>query len=272
MIVAACVILLLLASVALALLLFGNYRRNYCSGRCPDWMRNQPFAHRGIHADESIDENSMGAFKAAVEAGYAIELDLRYTKDMVPVVSHDNDLNHLVGKDVKLSAITYEQVKTLVYLKSGEQIPSLKEVLDYIDGQVPLLIEIKAYHLPGEFEKNIVETLKEYKGLYAIQSYNPFALNYVKKLNPDITIGLLLDDVPGFPPIKSARVLKDNLFGLICRPAFITYNAKLLEAHELDVFRSEENIVFGFLFTEEDIGSDAYKSFVDGIVFERTKQ
>lgn len=268
----ACIGLLLILIILGSLVFLGNYRRNYCSGNCPDWMWNQPFAHRGLHADDDIDENSMGAFKAAVEAGYAIELDLRYTKDMVPMVSHDNDLSRVVGKKVNLSDITYEEAKTLTLQKSGEKIPSLEEVLAFIDDQVPLLIEIKSYHLPGEFERNIVEILKGYTGRYAFQSYNPFALKMVKELNPNVAIGLLLDDVPGIPVIKSARILKDNLFGMVCHPEFITYNVKLLEEHELDIYRSDNNLVLGFLFTEQDINEKNYLPFVDGIVFERTGQ
>ncbi len=255
-----------------ALLLLGDYRRNYCSGECPDWMRDYPFAHRGLVCNDNMDDNSIGAFRAAVEAGYAIELDLRYTKDMVPMVSHDNDLSHSVGVKVNLSDITYEEAKTLTLLKSGEYIPSLEEVLAFVDDKVPLLIEIKAYHFPGEFESNIVEILKGYNGRFVIQSYNPFALNYVKGLAPEITIGLLLDDIPGIPIIKSARILKDNLFGMICHPAFITYNIDLIEEHELDIYRDENNLVLGFIYSEQDISKKNYYPFVDEIIFERAKQ
>ena len=252
-----------------ALLLNGRTRKNYCSGICPKWMWEWSYAHKGLHAAVGTDENSIGAFANAVEAGYAIELDLRYTKDMVPMVSHDNDLTEEVGENVRLSDISYDQAKMLSYVNSGEHLASLEEVLTYVDGRVPLLIEIKSYHLPGKFEENIVSLLSRYKGPFAIQSYSPFALNYVRKLNPSITVGLLYDDVPGIPTFKAARILKDNLFGALCHPAFITYNASLVEAHELDIYRSDEHILLGFLFTEDDILTGGYKDKVDGIVFER---
>nr|MBQ4457556.1 hypothetical protein [Clostridia bacterium] len=264
-----CIFIFFLLPLLIALLLFGNYRRNFCSGTCPSWMKEYHFAHRGIISDANTDENSMGAFRNAVDAGYAIELDLRFTKDMIPMVIHDNNLSRMCGVDKKLSDLTYEEARQLTYLKSGEPIVALEDVLNYVAGRVPLLIEIKAYHIPGEFEENIVKILSGYDGLFAIQSYNPFALNFVKNIDPSITVGLLLDDVPGLPHYKRGRILKDNLFCFICRPAFITYNIELVEPHELDLFRTPDHIVIGFLFSEEDIEKDNYKDLVDGIVFER---
>ena len=136
----------------------------------------------------------------------------------------------------------------------------------------PEPIEIKSYHLPNEFEGNIVAMLKDYNGLFAIQSYNPLALNYVKDLAPEFVIGLLLDDVPGLPHFKPARILKDNIFGKMCHPAFITYNQELIDDHELDVFRSDDNLVFGFLYDEASVEKQDYFSKVDGIVFGKKRE
>ena len=263
------ILLFLVIVIGLLLVFLGNYRRNYCSGECPEWMRKAYYAHRGIHASENVDENSLGAFKLAVEMGYAIEMDLRYTKDMVPMVSHDNNMLRMCGKDVNLSNIDYKDVKELTFIESGEKILSFEEFLSYIDGKVPLLIELKAYHIPGKFEENVMKILSSYKGQYAIQSYNPLALSYVKKIDPNVTIGLLYDDVPGLPHYRRARILKDNLFGMICHPAFITYNAELITEHELDLFRNDKNLVFGFTFDEKDISTKSYSDTFDSIVFER---
>jgi len=253
----------------LIILLFGNYRRKFTRGKCPEWMRGLSFVHRGIHNDSNVDENSLLSFKKAIEFGYAIELDVRYTKDMIPMVIHDNDLTRMTGTKARLSSLTYDQVKRLDFIKSNEPIPSLKEALELIDGKVPLLVEIKAYHFPGLFEKRVVELLASYKGKYAIQSYNPLALNVVRRINPSITLGLLLDDIPSVPMGRHIRILKDNLLGFICRPAFITYNSTLLKERELDIFRTEDNIVYGFNFKEKDLEPANYKTIVDGIIFER---
>ena len=256
------------ALIVLAVLIFGNYRRNYTRGKCPEWMCELSFAHRGIH-DESTDENSIGSFNKALELGYPIELDVRYTKDMIPMVIHDNNLLRTTGNNLMLSSLTYEQAKQLTFIKSNESIPSLEETLKLVNGRVPLLIEIKAYHFPGVFEERIMELLASYNGNYAIQSYNPLALNKVKKIDPSVTAGLLLDDIPVLHTSKRIRILKDNLFSYICRPAFITYNCALLEEHELDAFRTNDNFVYGFIFKEKDLELGNYKSTVDGIIFEQ---
>ena len=260
--------LLLPAALLLLLLLFwGNERRNYCEGSCPSWLTAGPIAHRGLCGDPGVDENSLSAFRKAVEAGYAIELDVRYTSDMVPMILHDYNMTRLFGADTQLSRLTYEEARTLTYLNSGEPLPTLEEVLALVDGQVPLLIELKAYHLPGEFEDRVVALLRAYDGPFVIQSNNPLALNYVKKLDPDIPVGLLIDDIPGLPHSRRGRILMDNLFGAICRPAFLVYNCALVEDGELDVYRTGGSVVLGYLFHEDDLTSDAWLSKVDGIIF-----
>jgi len=247
---------------------FGGSRKNYNSGACPDWMWNWAYAHKGIHKDENIDENSMSAFIKAIESGYAIELDLRYTKDRIPMVCHDNDLSDEVGENIRLSDITFEQAKKLQYIYSGEHIASFEEVLSFVDGRVPLLIDVKSFLFPGTFEENIVDLLSKYTGPYAIQSFSPFTLNFFRKLDPDITIGLLLDDIPGIPIARSIRILKDNLFSYMCHPNFIIYNVDRVTSHELDIYRDKDHIVLGYLYSEDDIRTQNYKVIVDGIIFE----
>ncbi len=257
----------LLAVFAALLLFWGNYRRSCCEGACPAWLTEGPIAHRGLHGDADIDENSLSAFRLAAEAGYAIELDLRYTKDKVPMVLHDYKMGRLFGIDKQLLSLTYDEAKDLRYLNSGEPLPTLEEALALVDGQVPLMLELKEFRLPGEFEANVVELIRNYKGPFVVVSYSPFALNSIKQLAPEIPVGLLLDDIPGLPAWRPARILKDNLCCALCRPAFLVYNCAILEDGELDQLRADGIPVLGFLYSEADLASGAYLSKVDNILF-----
>lgn len=250
------------------LLFFGRSRISYNSGKCPEWMWKWAYAHKGIHKDEKTDPNSIGAFAKTIEKGYAIELDLRPTKDKVPMVSHDFNLKDEVGKNINLTTIPYEQAHQLTYLASGEHIASFEDVLSFVDGRVPLLIDIKSFFFPGKFEENIISLLSNYDGPYAIQCFSPIVLNYIKKLDPNITIGLLLDDVPYIPILRVVRIMKDNLFSSMCHPQFITYNIDNIKPFELDVYRDDRHVLLGYLYTEDDISSETYKNMVDAVIFE----
>ena len=102
------------------------------------------FAHRGLFAkDQSIPENSMAAFSNAVAHGYGIELDIQLTKDKQLVVFHDHTLTRMCGIDLPVCEMTYEELRKYTLLDTDERIPLFKDVLDLVNGKVPLLVEIK---------------------------------------------------------------------------------------------------------------------------------
>jgi glycerophosphoryl diester phosphodiesterase len=255
-----------LVLVVLFLVAFGVRRYAFCSPVEVYWLINTPIAHRGLHTKKAV-ENSMSAFANAINQGFAIELDLQSTKDYVPMVIHDNDLERLTGIKKKLSQLSADEAKTLKLSNSEDTIPTLQEVLQLVNGRVPLLIEIKAYHIPGRFEQAVIETLKNYNGEFAIQSYNPLACNYIKKRMPEWTVGLLLNDLPKLNS-KVARNIKDNLFCLVCSPNFIAYNYSLVNSGMLDIYRNTGTTVLGFVLDPTFVGSEEYKAKVDNIIFE----
>lgn len=72
-------------------------------------------AHRGIHNNKDIPENSLLAFKTAVENNYAIELDVQLTKDNVLVVFHDYDLKRMTNKNGLIQDLTYKELQKQLY-------------------------------------------------------------------------------------------------------------------------------------------------------------
>jgi hypothetical protein len=96
------------------------------------WLFERPIAHRGLH-NETLTENSMGAFRNALEHGYNIEIDVHLLKSGEVVIFHDGSLNRVCGKDVKITDLTLDDIKGDEYLlPSGEHIPLLTELLDLI--------------------------------------------------------------------------------------------------------------------------------------------
>lgn len=187
------------------------------------------YAHRGYHNNKKpkAPENSLPAFKLAVEKGYGIELDVQLTKDKIPVVFHDYDLNRACGVDKKVSELTYDELKQYKLFKSQETIPTFREVLKCIGGKVPIIVELKIPWDPKEICTLASKELKNYKGLYCIESFNPFGLIWYKKHYPRVVRGQLSTDFVK-DNIEGSKVqyfiLKHLLFNFLTKPDFIAYH------------------------------------------------
>lgn len=185
------------------------------------------YAHRGLH-DNATDapENSLKAFSLAVVHGYGIELDVQLTKDLIPVIHHDYHLKRSCKQDLKISEMNYEELKHLQLFRSKETIPTLQEALNLVNGKVPLIIELK---IPWQAQKlctAVSELLKDYKGIYCIESFNPFGLMWYKKHHPEVVRGQLSTDFYT-EKVEGDRfqyfILKNLLMNFLTKPDFIAY-------------------------------------------------
>jgi len=154
------------------------------------WLVETPIAHRGLH-DKRAPENSLSAFKNAIEKGYNIELDVQMLSDDTVVVFHDDSLSRMTGNDGYLKFLTKDDLKMLTLKDSKETIPTLEETLEFINGRAPILIEIKNSSKVGKLEQKVIDILKNYKGKYAIISFNPLVLSYFKTHAPKMLRGQL---------------------------------------------------------------------------------
>ena len=164
------------------------------------WIFKIPVAHRGLHTD-TIPENSLASFQNAAEHGYPVELDVQLLKDGTIAVFHDKNLDRLVGRAGCLTDLTAREIKEARLLTrhktvSDQHIPTLQEVLDFAEGKLPLMIEIKGYddiepYKPGKLEDALINILQGYKGEYAIISFNTQSLKLIKKGLPNVFLGLL---------------------------------------------------------------------------------
>lgn len=193
-----------------------------------NFLTDKLIAHRGFHNEEN-PENTIGAFKRAIEHNYAIELDVQMLSGGEIVVLHDNKLSRLCGIDKYVSNCTYNEIKDLKVLQSNYSIPLLKEVLEVVNGQTPLLIEIKNTLRVGEIESKVYEILKGYNGEFAIQSFNPFTLEWFKNNAPEVIRGQLSSYFKGEDLSFIKKVLLKKLrLNKISSPHFISYNAENL--------------------------------------------
>lgn len=191
------------------------------------WLVEYPIAHRGLHTDE-MPENSLGAFQNAIDNGYPIELDVHLTCDGTVVVFHDDSLARVTNKDGYVKNLTKDTLKDYSIFGTKYTIPTLNEVLELVSGQVPLLIEIKNTGKVGELESAVFKILKDYTGEYAIQSFNPYVLEWFKKNAPQIARGQLAGYFKGekLSFIKKFALKRMLLNKKISCPDFISYDAR----------------------------------------------
>ncbi len=228
-----------------------------------NFLKRLPIAHRGLHGE--FPENTLPAFVAAERCGYAIETDVRFTKDKVLVVFHDDTLARLAGDERRVEECTLSELKEVKI--GGEKIPTLAEMLHAVKS--PLLIEIK--HMAGVKGKEVAAALAaEMRGFaaeYAVQSFDPLYVRAYKTLCPNVPCGVLgtanrEDFGKGMKESFRAKIVK-NCPPSLSKGDFVSYRREDLPSPVLKkyplrlawVVRSPE---------EESLT----RPFVDNIIFE----
>jgi glycerophosphoryl diester phosphodiesterase len=176
--------LILLALIYLFVLIRLNKKRDF------DPFFLTEYAHRGLHGN-GIAENSLEAFKLARDNNFGIELDVQLSKDGEVVVFHDATLKRMTGVDKNVIDLTLKELKELNLINTNQKIPTFKEVLELIDGKIPLLVEIKGDTFDFSVCPKVAEILKEYNGKYLIESFNPFIVKEMKKYLKNALYGQL---------------------------------------------------------------------------------
>ena len=233
------------------------------------------YAHRGLHgtvgADSFCAENSITAFKRAVDHGFGIELDVHVTADGEVVVFHDATLDRVAGVAGKIKDKTLAELRELRLLGTDDTIPTLREVLELVGGKVPLLVELKETGVNHEISEKTAEMLAEYNGDFIVESFSPLAFGAIKRVLPGTPRGFLADK---FTSKKKYRTVKHALtqrclFNFMVRPAFIALNHKTPRLFPVGLIRR----LFGIPMIAWTVKSaaeeaEAYKNGFSGIIFE----
>jgi len=204
----------------------------------PDWLTARPIAHRGYHnrAERRI-ENTLPAAAAAVQRRFAIECDLQITSDNRPVVFHDKTFDRLTEATGKLSDKTLAEARAARFRESDARIPTLEELLDLVDGRVPLVIELKSdWSGDRRLEQAVAPILATYSGPAAVMSFDPASMAAMRRLAPNLPRGLIadhFDDGPDWGHLSAARrfALRHLFAAATVLPSFVSYGIKALPAN-----------------------------------------
>lgn len=163
--------------------------------RAVDFITARPIAHRGLHDfAKGVVENTASAFAAAIARGYAIECDLQLTKDGEAVVFHDDHVERLTHGQGLVKDHTTAEMQQLTIRNSTDRVQTLAELLAQVNGQVPLVIELKS-HWDGDerLARRAVELLTTYRGPYCLMSFDPDVIAAVRQIAPHIIRGIVAE-------------------------------------------------------------------------------
>ena len=199
----------------------------------PGWeeLEGVRFAHRGLHDPGlGIPENSMAAFRRAVEHGFGAELDVHLMADGGLAVVHDSDLTRVCGKKVYIEDLTAAELADCPLMGTGETIPLFREVLELFEGKTPLIIELKVERgNANALTDAVMAALEGWNGAYCVESFHPAVLLRLKERYPQVLRGqlsqnFLRDSEVGNLSLPARFLLTNLLTTGFARPDFIAYN------------------------------------------------
>ncbi len=241
--------------------------------RALDWLVARPIAHRGLHNKvEGIIENTATAFAGAMAGNYAIECDLQMTADGEAVVFHDENLDRLADASGWVKAHTTQQLQSMTIKNSKDNMQTLGELLDQVDGKVPLIIELKS-HWDGNdaLALRALKVLERYSGPYCLMSFDPDLVAAVAEHSPQTIRGITADRTvhPAYNQLPVQRRLNMQLFRHLeyTRPHFVSFYFRDLPYAPVQAIRAAGHPVVSWTIrnTEQEAVARRYS---DQITFE----
>ncbi|MBB5475963.1 glycerophosphodiester phosphodiesterase family protein [Micromonospora parathelypteridis] len=236
------------------------------------WLRETPIAHRGLTGDDR-PANSLAAFEAGADGGYACELDVQLTRAGELVVVHDHDLTELTGQSIRTAELTPADRQRLRLNGTDQHIPTLAEVLERVAGRVPLLIELKRPSLSLNFDlvDEVFRQTAGYPGRYAVESFDPLLVAALRvavlRMPPDqrVPVGRICGLLRTAGPV-TRMVGRSMVSNLVTRPDFLAYEVDGFPSGLTAWWRRRGVPVIAWPVTSPDREMFA-RQFADNIVF-----
>ncbi len=245
-------------------------------------FKEQKFAHRGLYNNQTgIPENSMSAFRRAIEKGYGIEIDVRLTKDGVPIIFHDGFLRRMCNDARPPEMLTIDEIKKLRLLNTEETIPTLEEFLQLVQDKTNVLVEFKT-GLPGGTVNTLCQTVMDmidrFPCNYVIESFDYSILEWFRTHRPQVMRGQLSmgfycyelalgKTIARSIPLHRRLMISWLLYNYLGRPHFISYryqDAKLA----FSICRRMGAMTSAWTVDRKEIVPAIEKKF-DNIIFEK---
>jgi glycerophosphoryl diester phosphodiesterase len=195
-----------------------------------DAFKGLQAAHRGLYSkDQSVPENSLPAFRLAVENGYGAELDLQLTKDGQVIVFHDDLLMRMTGCELTPQDYTYAELLEMSLMGTEEKIPLFSEVVEIFKNGTPLIVELKTCENYKELCEASLPLIRQLECPYCVESFDPRIVAWFRKNAPDIMRGQLSEPYRNYREEKASPMVAlafSAMWGNVkARPQFIAYTS-----------------------------------------------
>jgi glycerophosphoryl diester phosphodiesterase len=202
-----------------------------------DWLVARPIAHRGLHdRAKGVVENTMSAFRAAVDGGFAMECDVQISADGEAMVFHDYTLERLTDESGRVDGKSAAALGGTAVTGGSDTVRPLGDLLDMVGGRVPVVIEIKS-RFDGDLRltRRVVEVLAGRGQPVAIKSFDPRIVAACRMLVPDRPRGIvaMLDyTYPDYEGVSGAEkhAMANLLHFQETAPDFISWRVRDLPA------------------------------------------
>lgn len=234
------------------------------------FLRERPFAHRGLHAPEVAVENSFAAFDRAIAAGLGIELDVRLTADKGVAVFHDAELRRLTGAPGRVADLTLAELFAIKLAGTDEPVRSLRDAIVHIGGRVPLLIEVKTPGRRGigSLCRAVRRAIEGANGWAAVMSFDARVGCWFREHSPQTVRGLVITESDG-PETRGVRGWFRRAVALSrARPHFLAYDIRSLPTPTSERFRATGRPVLTWT-VRSDADRARAAAHSDQIIFEQ---
>lgn len=216
-------------------------------GKC-DFLKNSIIAYRGIYNNITIYENTLESIMYAVKNNLSVSIDVRYTNDEIIVFS-DKDGTRLLKLKDNINTLSKEELDYI----SGYNIPNLIDVLNNIDGKVPVVINI--YDNDKVFRNKLIKTLDNYKGKFLILSDDIDVIKHYKK---KYVVGLNIED-------KNIKYLDRNYDVDVIN---VKYN--MLEKREINILKDDYYVIGSVINNRKD--AEYYIKIFNNLIIDNVEE
>ena len=237
-----------------------------------DMLFAPAIAHRGLWSKDGPPENSLGAFEAACEAGYGIELDVQLSSDGEAMVFHDGKLERLCGREGRIADYTAADLGEIRLGGTEDTIPTLADTLTLVGHRAMVHIELKTpYGEVGPLEQRVYDILIDHNGPIAVIGFNPYSHAWFADRHPDILRGL---DSHSYSRADAGRMAPEQRKSFqrlehvaIARPHFLALGLDMLPSARADKMRKDGLPIVAWT-VREPAQWEPIKGHCDNLIFE----
>jgi glycerophosphoryl diester phosphodiesterase len=238
-----------------------------------DWLVARPIAHRGLHdISRGIVENTASAFAAAIAGGFAIECDVQIAADGEAMVFHDETLERLTESQGWVKNLPTTEMRKLTIRNSRDRVQTLAELLDQVNGKVPLLIELKS-HWDGNcaLVTRALDVLQNYGEAHSLMSFDPDIIEAVRMRSPSTVRGIVadrgIDEHYNLLPLERRLELRNFSHVGRTEPHFVSFYFRDLPFAPVTGLRGTGHPVISWTIRSPEDASIA-RRYSDQIIFE----